>query len=109
MILRLLFLFASLVFPPRGQAAANVPLGLVAVQQRADFVIQRPVDTGQPRRDVFVHRAFADAELCRCGTDGAVVFHNISGQLAGTLLDASSQDLHSLCAAPPRAYSASCI
>ena len=35
MILRLLFLFASLVFPPRGKAAADVPFGLVAVQQRA--------------------------------------------------------------------------
>ena len=42
MILRLLPLYASLVFPPCGETAADVPLGLVAVQHGA--VVRQAVE-----------------------------------------------------------------
>ena len=87
MILRLLFLFASLVFPPRGQAAANVPLRFVLFQNAANLFKQHRIDPAQSLRKILVYSRFADAEFCRRRPNRSIVFNHIETQLLSAIFD----------------------
>ena len=49
---------AALIFFPCGDAAPDVPLGLVHVQHLFHLRIQRPVELGQPLGDVLVDGSY---------------------------------------------------
>ena len=102
----LLFRRDPFVFSLCGKAAADVPLGLVALQQAPHLGVEGPVHGGQPLGEVLVDRRFADAEAGGRRADGAVVFNDIGGQVAGALLDAAADGNHSPCAAMAARFSA---
>ena len=72
-----------------------MPLRLVAVQQLAHLLIERPVDLRQTLGQILVYRGFADAEPSGRGADGAFVFKQIRGQIAGARFDGVSYADHS--------------
>lgn len=62
------------VFSPGGESAADVPLGLVLIQQRPYAPVERRMDLRQALRQILVYGAFADAESGGGGADSAFVF-----------------------------------
>lgn len=72
----------TFVFSPRRHAAADVPLGFVAVEQLPHLLIERGVDLLQPLREILVDGRFGDAELFGGGADGGVVGKKIFREIA---------------------------
>lgn len=79
------------VFFAGGNAAANVALGLVLIQNGLDLEIQRAVIQWKTLAEIFMHRALADAELLSGGPDSGPVLYDVDGQIAGPFLDISLQ------------------
>ena len=52
------------VLLPGGDAAPDVPLGLVHLQNGLDLQKQRPVELGQPLGDVLVYRDLLMPNFC---------------------------------------------
>ena len=77
-------LFPAVLFPG-GDAAADVSLGLVHLQDFLHLLVQHPIELGQPFGDVLVHCGFADAEFLCGGADRGPVFYEVKGQLPGPL------------------------
>ena len=76
------------VFPAGGQSPADVPLGLVLLQDLLHRQVQRPVAEGQALGEVLVDRGLAQAELPGRGAHGGAVLYQVKGQIAGPLLQA---------------------
>ena len=95
------FLF-SLVFPSCGQTAANMPLGLVAVEKFPHLMIQRRVQPRQTLGQILVNRALAHTELSSGGADGGIVVKNVRGQITDPRFNIGMHSHHSPCAALPR-------
>ena len=78
-------LFPAVLFPG-GDAAADVSLGLVHLQDFLHLLVQHPIELGQPLGDVLVHCGFADAEFLCGGADRGPVLYDVKGQLTGPFL-----------------------
>jgi len=63
------------VFFTGGNAAPDMPLGLVHVQDLLDLYVQRPVKLGQALGDVLMYCGLADAEFLRGGADSGPVLY----------------------------------
>ena len=74
-------LFPAVLFPG-GDAAADVSLGLVHLQDFLHLLVQHPIELGQPFGDVLVHCGFADAEFLCGGADRGPVFDDVLSQPA---------------------------
>ena len=74
------------VFFPGGNAAANVALCLVDVQNLLDLQIQRAVELRQSLGDILMYGRLADAEFLRGGADGGPVLYNVKSQAFCPLL-----------------------
>ena len=85
----------SLVFSPGGQAAADVALGFVQIQQLPHLAVQRRVDLHQPLGDVFMYGRFGNAELGGGCPDGGFILDDIHSQIAGALFDICMHIYHS--------------
>jgi hypothetical protein len=83
------------VFSPRGKPAADMPLGLVEVEQLSDLGIESRAAGRQTLGEILVHRGLADAEFRGRGADGAFVLDDIRGQIAGAFLYTAVQSHHS--------------
>ena len=75
-------LFPAVLFPG-GDAAADVSLGLVHLQDFLHLLVQHPIELGQPFGDVLVHCGFADAEFLCGGADRGPVFDDVLSQPEG--------------------------
>ena len=75
------------VFSSCRETAADMPLGLVALQQRAHLQPQRAVEVFEPLAHVLVHRRLGNAEALRGGAHGALMLQQVRGQSARALLD----------------------
>ena len=86
---RLFFLSVSLpfVFLPRGQAAADVALGFVEVQDGLYLLVQCVIHALQALAEVLVDGAFGYAEVFGGGADGGAGVYDVVGQLDGPVLD----------------------
>ncbi len=78
----LAFLYA-LVLAAGGQAAPDVALGLVLVQDGLCLEVERAVAQRQTLRQVLVYRGFAQAEMLGGGADGGPVLYDVKGQVFG--------------------------
>ena len=72
---------------PGGQAAPDVPLGFVGVQDDLHLFVQGLVVLGQALGEVLVDRGFGDPKFFRRCPDGGPVFDHVHSQLAGSLSD----------------------
>ena len=75
------------VLPLGGDAAPDVALGLVELQDLPGLEVESPVIERQPLGDILVDRGLADAELRGGGTDRRLVLDDVLGQRGGPLLD----------------------
>ena len=75
-----------LVFPAGGEAAPDVPLRLVFVQQRLYLQPQRAVVQRQPFTDVLVDGGLADTEFFGGGPHRRLVLYQVKSQFFGPLL-----------------------
>ena len=82
---------AAAVFPPGGDAAADVPLGLVFIQDRFYLKEEISVVERQTLAEILVDRALADAESLGRGPDGGSVLYDVLRQLTGPLFNISLQ------------------
>jgi len=83
-LLRRCFFMLFILFPRR-HAAADVPLGLIQVQQLSHLRIHLRLEPGQPLGQILVHRGLGYAKLsCRL-TDGALLFNYVLSQIADPL------------------------
>ena len=71
------------VFFPRGRAAAQMPLGLVAGQHRPHLRVQAGADRPQPEGDVLVYRRLAAPEGGGRRADGRAVLNDVLPQQDG--------------------------
>ena len=76
----------ALVFTACGEAAADMPLRLVEIQQHTHLAVKPEVHTRQPLGEILVYCGFADAEFFGGSAHGAPVFDDIHGQVTGPLL-----------------------
>ena len=77
---------------PGGDAAADVSLGLVHLQDFLHLLVQHPIELGQPFGDVLVHCGFADAEFLCGGADRGPVFDDVLSEPLGPLLHITLQN-----------------
>ena len=73
------------VLSPGGQAAPDVPLCLVFLQQRLHLNPQRPVVQRQSFADILMDGRLADAEFLCGGAHCRSVFYQVKSQLFGSL------------------------
>lgn len=98
------------IFPPGRESAADVPLGLVPVQQPAHLAVELGTQTRETLGQVLVDGGLADPENRSRGADGGFMFEKVHGQVADPFLDVVAQTNHSLCTAAVRcAFPVSCI
>lgn len=76
----------SLVFFPGGDAAPDVPLGLVLFQYRLSLKVEGPVKGGQPFAQVLVDGGLGNAEFCGRSADGGPILYDVLGELNSPLL-----------------------
>ncbi len=76
----------ALILAPGGKAAADVPLGLVEIQQHAHLPVQSRIHMRQALGQVLVYGGFGNAEFLRGGADGGPVLDDVLGQVAGPFL-----------------------
>ena len=79
-------LLRSLILAPCGEAAADMPLGLVEVQQLTHLPVKPRVHMRQPLGQVLVYGGFGNTEDPGCGADGRLILDDVHGQIAGPLL-----------------------
>ena len=72
-------LIFALVFLAGRHAAADMPLGLVEIQQPPHLPVQRRADARQPLGQILVDRGLADAVMRGGGADGAPVLDDVYG------------------------------
>lgn len=92
-LLAALFRFAP-IFSARRHSAANVPLGLVALEYLLYTQIQRAVAVRKALAQILVHGGFADAELLCSRANGRIVLNHVHSQIAGSLFDRFSHGGH---------------
>ena len=80
------------VFPAGGDAAADMPLCLVFLQNLFHLKMQRPVIKGQTLLNILMYGGFGNAEFLGRVAHGGAVFDDVGGQLTGALLDVTFQD-----------------
>ena len=73
------------IFHLGGHAAADVPLGLVLIQDRFDFLVQLPVRQPETICHVFMNRRFGYAKFGGGLPDRRVVADDVSRLLCGAL------------------------
>ena len=79
-------LFAA-IFPARCDAAAQMPLCFVRVQNAFDVQIQIAVEPLQSLHNVFMYRGFRDIKLLCRFSDRAFIFNHVMCELDRSFLD----------------------
>ncbi len=83
------------VFLPGGQAAPDVPLLLILVQNMPDLGIQGIAAQAQLLCQCLVDGGFGNAEVPGSGSDGGTGFDHVHSQFTGSLLQLSFHRLPS--------------
>ena len=78
-----LALLCALVFAAGGQAAPDVTLGLVLVQDGLCLKVERAVAQRQTLRQVLVYGGFAQAEVLGGGANRRLVLYDVKSQVFG--------------------------
>ena len=83
------------VFLSGGDAAPDVPLSFVDLQNLFGLQVETAVEQGQTFRNILMYCAFTDSKLLCGGTDGGPVLYDVKSQALGPVLHIPFQTIHS--------------
>ena len=81
----------ALIFFPGGNAAAEMALGFIDLQNLLDLEVKATVEFGQTFAQILMYSGFADGKPLCGGADRSPVLDHVLSERDGTLLDISFQ------------------
>ena len=85
----------SAVLFPCGNAAPDMTLSLIDIQNFLGLQVETAVEQGQTLRNILMYCTFADPKLLCGGTDSGPVLYDVKSQALGPVLHIPFQTIHS--------------